>query len=971
MPYDAEAVTPEDIIKARVMFSSPTAGEDIIITIALDTAAPADSQFSVQLYTCDHGYGGHIKELNLCSDNKKITYDDIVPTRTVKSQYGYPPTNFYTGTVDIKKGETSGTLSFDTTRDADKEREYLIVSIVPYLDHDGGHPFYSLDDIHKTRWVDSSTPFVGEIHSQALWKTSILPDYSFTGPLPVVRIVHSSSGVEGDDVTFFIDAKPAPSSPLVINATVSQTGGFVPSNYIGVQNITIPTSGSISVTIYTTNNDIVDEPDGTVTLTLHRGAGYMLSSQKMVSAPVSNDDDGGKPIFISLTTIHTSILESVGEAKFMIKLSRPLEADETVTVPFDISGGTALEHYDIKLSGSNKGVEHTSSGAQSEVKFTGGVQTATLVLIALPNNNLGDRTVSISLGIGDRHPTSSGVKHGVKLGDDTSFTVDIVDDDKFVSASFVAQETYILESKDKAKFVIKLSRPLEKGETVTVPFDISGGIAREHYGIKLSGSNKGVEHTYSGARSEVVFAEGSQTAKFALIAKPNKDGGDRIITISLGVGNRQHTSSEVKHRVVLGDDTSFTVNIEEEKPISVSLEAQETYILENNGKAKFVIKLSRPLEKGETVTVPFDISGGIAREHWAVKITGNEKRVERTSGGAQSEVVFAEGSRVAKFVLIAKPNNDVEDRTITISLGTGDRHPTSQIATGGVVLADDASVEIDIIDDDKSPPIVDIVGNEPVHIFAGESYVDSGAMCTDSWGEPVVHKVSGYVNTLVPGNYTMHYTCTDIVGKTTSAARIVVIMDTKSPTLTLNGTEDVTVEVGMMYADAGAMCTDHWGELVVHKVSGSVDTSTPYVYTLFYSCTDIVGKTTYAIRTITVQDTTRPVLTLKGDETVSIEVGSQYSDAGAACTDNLDGTIAPIMSGLVNMSAPGAYIITYTCTDASGNSAQPINRTVQVTSSTIIPTTSFAGGATKDALDFVVSLSHTYEYQKAKNWKAI
>ncbi|MYB47385.1 MAG: DUF5011 domain-containing protein, partial [Cenarchaeum sp. SB0662_bin_33] len=142
-------------------------------------------------------------------------------------------------------------------------------------------------------------------------------------------------------------------------------------------------------------------------------------------------------------------------------------------------------------------------------------------------------------------------------------------------------------------------------------------------------------------------------------------------------------------------------------------------------------------------------------------------------------------------------------------------------------------------------------------------------------------------------------------------------------------------------------------------------------YTIHYTCTDIVGKTTYAIRTITVQDTTRPVLTLKGDETVSIEVGSQYPDAGAACTDNLDGIIAPIMSGLVNMSAPGAYIITYTCTDASGNSAQPINRTVQVTSSTITPTASFAGGATKDGLDFVVSLSHAYEYQKAKNWKAI
>ncbi len=603
-------------------------------------------------------------------------------------------------------------------------------------------------------------------------------------------------------------------------------------------------------------------------------------------------------------------------------------------------------------------------------------------------------------------------------------------------------------------FKITLSRPLEKGETVTVPFDISGGTVHEHWSMKITGNRQGlVERTSGGAQSEVVFTEGAQNARFVLIARPNSDTEDRTITISLGTGDRHPTSSGVANGVILGDNTSFTIDIiDDDKPVSIALATEKTSLLESKEKTKFTITLSRPLGAGEIINVPFDISGGTAREHWSITINGNNKSVERTSGGAQSKVKFTEGAQTATFVLTALPNSDMEDRTITISLGTGDRHPTSKRVAGGVALADsNTSFAVDIIDDDKPPPIMTIRGDNPITMFAGEEYVDAGATCTDHWGESIVPTVSGSVGILVPGTYTISYTCADFLDKTASATRTVIILDTDEPVITLAGSETVTIEAGSQYVDAGAVCTDHAGRSIVPTVDGSVDTSVPYIYNLFYSCTDIVGKTVYAVRTVTVQDTTKPVITLTGSETVTIEAGSQYVDAGAVCVDNADGPITPTTSGSVNASAPGiytishscidnadnessavrtvtvqdttkpvitlkgtktivlevgasyvddgatcadsldgpitpttsgsvnasargTYTITYACMDTAGNGATPVTRTVQFTFSTIQPTVSIAGGATAtegDSLDFVINLSHVYEYPVEFNYVTV
>ena len=87
-------------------------------------------------------------------------------------------------------------------------------------------------------------------------------------------------------------------------------------------------------------------------------------------------------------------------------------------------------------------------------------------------------------------------------------------------------------------------------------------------------------------------------------------------------------------------------------------------------------------------------------------------------------------------------------------------------------------------------------------------------------------------------------------------------------------------------------------------------------------------------RTVDVVDTTIPVITLSGSGTITLEVFSIYTDSGATYTDNYDGTGSVIASGTVDENTVGSYTLTYDHTDANGNAADQVTRTVNVVDTT-------------------------------------
>jgi hypothetical protein len=75
-----------------------------------------------------------------------------------------------------------------------------------------------------------------------------------------------------------------------------------------------------------------------------------------------------------------------------------------------------------------------------------------------------------------------------------------------------------------------------------------------------------------------------------------------------------------------------------------------------------------------------------------------------------------------------------------------------------------------------------------------------------------------------------------------------------------------------------------------------------------------------------------PVITLKGDDYLTISRNSTFEDPGATAIDNVDGDISNRIqvSGLVDSSQFGIYNLVYTVTDVAGNAATPVVRNVEV-----------------------------------------
>jgi hypothetical protein len=90
------------------------------------------------------------------------------------------------------------------------------------------------------------------------------------------------------------------------------------------------------------------------------------------------------------------------------------------------------------------------------------------------------------------------------------------------------------------------------------------------------------------------------------------------------------------------------------------------------------------------------------------------------------------------------------------------------------------------------------------------------------------------------------------------------------------------------------------------------------------------SRVSYSGITLRSNDQTAPVITLIGANPLEIYRGGSFSDPGATVTDNVDAIRTITGSGTVNTETVGNYTRTYNATDAAGNLALPVTRTVSV-----------------------------------------
>ncbi len=162
------------------------------------------------------------------------------------------------------------------------------------------------------------------------------------------------------------------------------------------------------------------------------------------------------------------------------------------------------------------------------------------------------------------------------------------------------------------------------------------------------------------------------------------------------------------------------------------------------------------------------------------------------------------------------------------------------------------------------------------------------------------------------------------------------IVDTTPPVLTLLGGTPIEISVGSTFNDPGANATDNIdGDITANIISsGTVDTAIPGSYDITYNVSDAAGNAAVPlVRTVNVTpDSVAPVIVLNGNAVMDVPLNSVFNEPGAVATDNVDGDISANIqiTGTVDTAISGTYILYYDVTDAAGNTAEQVIRTVNI-----------------------------------------
>ena len=229
------------------------------------------------------------------------------------------------------------------------------------------------------------------------------------------------------------------------------------------------------------------------------------------------------------------------------------------------------------------------------------------------------------------------------------------------------------------------------------------------------------------------------------------------------------------------------------------------------------------------------------------------------------------------------------------------------------------TINVTLVIEDTTAPVIELT-SAPNHFTSPVGvYEEEGYKAIDNYDGDITDAV-----TRVDEGDVVKYTVTDKAGNTTTVERIIVYKDVIPPVITLNGTADVTIAIGKEYVDAGYSATDECDGDITSSVvvSGTVDINNYGTYPLTYKVVDKAGNVCEVVRNVKVADIIKPTISLKGG-TQFVKLGESYVDGGYSASDNIDGNITDkvSISGSVDTSKEGTYVLTYKVQDTSGNVA--------------------------------------------------
>lgn len=136
---------------------------------------------------------------------------------------------------------------------------------------------------------------------------------------------------------------------------------------------------------------------------------------------------------------------------------------------------------------------------------------------------------------------------------------------------------------------------------------------------------------------------------------------------------------------------------------------------------------------------------------------------------------------------------------------------------------------------DKEKPVITLNGNNETYVCKNKEYQDEGATAKDNYDGDITNKIKTKVS-----KEKVIYTVSDKAKNKAKKTRKLIEGDITPPTLTLNGTNEITIYAGDKYNEPGVKANDNCDDDISNNIvtSGSVDTNKIGTYTLTYSVID-------------------------------------------------------------------------------------------------------------------------------------
>jgi len=789
---------------------------------------------------------------------------------------------------------------------------------------------------------------------------------------PIVNIevgaTYTDAGADADDNV---------DGPVITNNIVAVS--TVNTAIVGVYTVTYnvnDAAGNAATQVTRTVNVTGDETNpvitltGDVTVTIEVGTDYTDAG----ATAIDNSDGDLTSSIVTVSTVNTAIIgsytvtynvsDTAGNAATQVTRTVnvvdttvpviTLSGDATVTIEagalYTDAGATATDNFDGDLTSSivtvstvntaiagsytvTYNVSDTAGNAATQVTRTVNVVDTTIPVITL----VGDATVTIEVGT---NYTDAGATATDNVDGDITSSIVVTGT---ADVNVLGNYTISYDVSDAAgNEAMQVTRTVNVVDT-TIPVITLVGDATVTIEV-------GTEYIDAGATATDTY-EGNITYDITIVNSVDTSVvGSYTVTYNVSdtAGN---AAAQVTRTVNVVDTTVPVITLSGDATVTIWVGAVYT-------------------DAGATATDNYD--GNITDNITIVNpvntaIVGSYTvtyNVSDTAGNAATQItrtVNVEDTTIPIIILVG-------DATVTIEVGTdytdagatatdnADGDLTSSIVTVSTIntaivgsytvtynVSDTAGNEatqvtrtVNVVD--TTIPVIALLGDATVTIEVGTNYTDAGATATDNYDENITDNITivNSVNTNVVGSYTVTYNVSDTAGNSAAqVTRTVNVEDTTIPVITLVGDATVTIEVGTNYTDAGATATDNYDGDITNNITivNSVDTSVVGSYTVTYNVSDTAGNAAAQVtRTVNVEDTTIPVITLVGDATVTIEVGTDYTDAGATATDNVDGDITSsiVTVNSVNTNVVGSYTVTYNVSDTAGNAAIQVSRIVSV-----------------------------------------